>query len=364
MRHLHFVQSLDPLRGGGLATASLGLHGAMLRLGIRSTVISTNYGRPEAVTVPGVEQFGRIPPQAGFFAPRLMLRSRQIVDAVDVVHGHGFYVGTNWLLGRQARRQQKPLVYHPHGMFEPYILRRSRTRKRIVHVLFENANFRSARLWRALTSTEADQIRALLGNVRIVVVPNGVELPPEPSRSSKEARRLAYLGRLHPKKGLETLFGVWASIASAFPKWELVVAGPGEPNYADELKGCAARLPRVTMLDAVRGDAKAEYLASSDLFVLPSLSEGFPMALLEAMAASLPVVVTSTSNPPPVHSLGAGWICDPTSESLQRALTEAMSSDDGALRERGSVGRRYMEQNYAWSVVARTLASACAPICR
>ena len=88
----------------------------------------------------------------------------------------GFYVGTNLILGGEARRQGKPLVYHAHGFFEPWILNRSRWKKQLAHWLFENANFRQVKLWRALTSKEASQIRAQGIKAPVVIVPNGLDL--------------------------------------------------------------------------------------------------------------------------------------------------------------------------------------------
>ncbi len=120
-------------------------------------------------------EFRRIKPDYLYYAPELRQRVRVLVAGADVLHGHGFYVGTNYLFGRDARRQARPLVYHAHGIFEPFILRRSRWKKRLVHWLFEDANFRHARLWRALTAREADQIRATGVSGPIAVVPVGVD---------------------------------------------------------------------------------------------------------------------------------------------------------------------------------------------
>ena len=360
--HLHFVQALDPLLGGGLGSAATGLHEAMISLGASSTLVST--AKTAEGPNSGTKLYHRVGPEKLFFAPRLVREAAGLVSDAHVVHGHGFYVAPNWIVGREARRQGRAMVYHPHGMLEPFILNRSRYRKRLVHVLFEDANFRSVKLWRALTSVEAEQIRSIRPTARIVVIPNGVALPEIDSRDSdKPVRRLAYLGRLHPKKGLETLFSAWSVVAPKFPTWELTVAGPGDPAYADVLHRAAAALPRVTMIPAVRGAAKETFFRESDLFVLPSFSEGLPMALLEGMAAALPVVVTRASNPPPVSSLGAGWICEPSIDSLADALDRSMSCDPIELAERGRIGRRHVEENYSWPQVSRALIEACGEVC-
>ena len=132
MRHLHFTQSLEPLYGGGLGSSSAALHQELLADGIESTLCAT-YGEAPVSPAPRTLEFKRAGPDVLYFAPDLTRSVRELVCTADVVHGHGFYVGTNYHFGSEARRQKKPLVYHVHGIFEPYILRRSRWKKQLVH---------------------------------------------------------------------------------------------------------------------------------------------------------------------------------------------------------------------------------------
>src|SRR5208283_1275525 len=111
-----------------------------------------------------------------YYSPAMQRQAYHLAREADVLHGHGLYVGTNFIFGREARRQGKLLVYHVHGMFEPYILARSRWKKGLVRRVFEDANISHVRLWRALTATEADQIRACANKAAIVIAPNGLNL--------------------------------------------------------------------------------------------------------------------------------------------------------------------------------------------
>ena len=122
----------------------------------------------------GIIEFRRSKPDFLYYSPELKNRVRELAADTDVLHGHGLYVGTNFSFGKEARRLDKPLVYHVHGFFEPWILNRSRWKKKLAHWLFENANFRHAKLWRALTPREANQIRACGITAPIVVAPNGL----------------------------------------------------------------------------------------------------------------------------------------------------------------------------------------------
>ncbi len=266
MRHLHFTQSLEPLYGGGLGTSAVALHGEMRAGGISSLLCSTHGGSPQ-YPVEGTLEFCRVKPRALYFSPALQRCAPQLVHESDVLHGHGLYVGTNLIFGRAARRALKPLVYHVHGMFEPYILQRSKWKKQLVHWLFENNNFRHVRLWRALTSKEADQIRACGLRQPIVIAPNGLNVadfpkPPQPVTLidtplvrglRKHGPRALFLGRIHPKKGLDLLLRAWAKIPRAARDWELVIAGAGR-----------TRPPRRdSNLDPISGAAKSSCLHRS-----------------------------------------------------------------------------------------------------
>jgi glycosyltransferase involved in cell wall biosynthesis len=301
------------------------------------------------------------------------------VERADVIHGHGFYVYTNWLLGRAACGQGKPLIYHPHGMFEPWILSRSRWKKCVVHWLFEDRNMRSCRLWRALTPKEADQIRAQGIKAPIVVAPNGVRLE-EYSHEAGQAssaelplmervrarKKLVFMARVHPKKGLDILLRVWASLNGRRKHWELLIAGPDEDGYQTTVEKIIRDLDlsaSTTFLGPVTGPTKRALLHSADLFVLCSRSEGLPVAVLEAMACGCPVVVTRACNIPEILPEGAGWLCEPETESVSTALREALECSDSERRQRGRAARALVERHYAWPSIASTILDACQRYC-
>jgi glycosyltransferase involved in cell wall biosynthesis len=303
-----------------------------------------------------------------------------LVRDSDVVHAHGLYVGPNLVFGREARRQRKALVYHVHGMFEPYILRRSRWKKRLVHWLFEDRNIRDVRFWRALTAIEADQIAATGARQPIAVIPNGLDVTdfarpadgdrpictPLIERLPKRSRRLLFLGRIHPKKGLMLLLPAWARICPQAKDWELVIAGPDEGGHLEEVRARVAELgigDRVIFTGLVQGDEKVRLLYSADLFVLPSYSEGLPMSVLEALACEVPVIATRESNVGDLLAEGAGWECAAAVDTLAEALEQAIRASESERADRGSTGRRVVEARYAWPAVVQELQRACAAYC-
>lgn len=359
---MHFVQSLEPLEGGGLGAAALQLHRVLRAEGLRSVLISTR--NRETPPSADVEEFVRQGPTKAFFALGMWRRAETLALQEDAVfHAHGFYVYPNAVFGNAARRHARPLVCHPHGMFEPWILRRSRAKKRLAGWLFEDANFRAAKLWRALTSAEADQVRSVGFRAPIEVIPNGIDLADftTAARPSEVDRTVFFLGRLHPKKGIDLLLRAWKRWSGRFPEWRLVLAGPDEGGYRGVLEELIAGegVERVELPGVVSGPDKFRGLASAGIFALPSHSEGFPMAVLEAMAARRPVLVSRACHFPQIEDAGAGWLCDADVESVSRALGEALHASDEERAQRGAAGRALVERDFQWPRLARTLHEVC-----
>jgi glycosyltransferase involved in cell wall biosynthesis len=351
----------------------------MRAAGLSSVLCSTHGGTPQGLAESTLE-FRRLKPGFIYYSPAMQRQAPQLVREADVLHGHGFYVGTNFIFGREARRQKKPLVYHVHGIFEPYILQRSHWKKRLVRWLFEDANFRRARLWRALTPKEADQIRSCGFKAPIAVIPNGLnpgEFPKPVDLSApivtplikslpKTAMRLLFLGRVHPKKGLDLLLPAWAKLSALTKDWQLVIAGPDEQGYLAQVRELARSLglqDQIVFTGAVTGKSKIRLLHSSDLFVLPSYSEGFPMSVLEAMACELPVIATHACNFPDIAGADAGWECDAVVDSLVEVLKKALQASESERRQRGQNGCRLVKTCYAWPAIIQKLQQACAAHC-
>ena len=379
MKFLHFTQSLETLYGGGLGSSTLALHRQMRAKGIVSKLCST-YRVQAQCPSDDISEFKRVNPGFIYYAPAMKREAPALVRQADIVHGHGLYTGVNFVIGGEAIRQRKPLVYHIHGFLEPYILNRSRWKKRLVHWLFEDANFRHVSLLRALTSVEADQIRACGLKQPIVIAPNGLDpaafpKPADPNAPIctpwlpslvKKRFRMLFLARIHPKKGLDMLIPALSKIRSLTKDWELVVAGPDELNHLAEVRQQVNALnlaDQVIFTGSMAGAAKVALLHSADLFVLPSYSEGFPMSLLEAAACGVPVLATRTCNFPEVSSAETGWECDPTAESLAGTLSIALQATASERKQRGENGRSLLEIRYSWASVIDSISEASQAVC-
>src|SRR5262249_3176807 len=137
--------------------------------------------------------------------------------------------------------------------------------------------------------------------------PNGTIETPLIPRLAKTRRRVLFLSRLHPKKGLDMLLEAWAALSGLRREWELIIAGPEQGGYAATIDGLILRLglaDSVRRVGKVGHESKLRLLRSADLFVLPSRSEGFTSAILEAMVMGRPVIATRSCNFPELFAGG------------------------------------------------------------
>lgn len=372
IRHFHFTQSLEPLQGAGLGYSALGLHLGLLEAGRVSQLVAT-HGEDFTERWPGVKAYPRKGIEKAYYAPEMKIAARSLVAASDIVHAHGFYVGPNWMLGSEVRRQGIPLVHHVQGFLDPWILARSRFKKRVAHFLFESANFRHAGLWRAVSKKEEMQIRDFGIKAPVIVLPNGVKLPVERSAAElvefagrfpkQRPKRAIFLSRIHQKKGLDLLIPAWAALPAELKRdWELLLFGPDEGGYASQVTRWideAGLRDSIRLMGGVTGEAKEAAFRSADLFVLPSYSEGFPMAVLEAASYGLPVVQTNECNFPELTATLGAWECVPNLHDLNKSLTMALACDDAERRQRGDAGMRLVRESYSWTSIAGRLHEAC-----
>ena len=211
----------------------------------------------------------------------------------------------------------------------------------------------------------------------ICVIPNGVDLPlAAPQRESRHPRLpegrkvLLYLGRLHPKKGLSTLIAAWSRVRAG--DWILAVAGWDQAGHEAELKRQATELglawaegtpqggedTSLYFLGPQFGEAKESCYHSCDAFILPSLSEGLPMVVLEAWAYGKPVLMTSACNLPEGFRAEAALQIGASEEKIEAALRNLFRLSRDERETMGRKGRILVEERFDWRKVAGQMASA------
>jgi poly(glycerol-phosphate) alpha-glucosyltransferase len=228
-------------------------------------------------------------------------------------------------------------------------------KKRIAALLYENQHLRGAACLRALSEAEAQSIRSYGLRNPICLIPNGVDLPDlrESNAKSQSVSRktLLYLGRLHPKKNISNLIHSWNEIfnsqRSSGDDWVLAIAGWDQGGYESELKRIAAS-NSVVFLGPQFGADKSKSYRDCDAFVLPSLSEGLPMAVLEAWSYAKPVLMTPECNLPEGFEAHAALRIGTTPEEIAAGLKVVREMSDNDRSQMGNRGRALVATRFSW----------------
>ncbi len=176
----------------------------------------------------------------------------------------------------------------------------------------------------------------------------------------KGKRVILFLGRMHLMKGLDALARGFAAIAGRFPDAALLVAGPdidGSRGRMASILREAGVLERAVFPGMLTGNDKLAALRRAGLFVLSSYSEGFSVAVIEALACGLPVVISEECCLPEVAESEAGFVVGAAGDQVAGAMS-ALLSDDGLRARMGRNGRKLVEQRYTWESVAQSVANA------
>ncbi|GAB4342132.1 MAG: glycosyltransferase [Desulfobulbaceae bacterium] len=289
------------------------------------------------------------------------------ISSFDVVHIHAVWNFPTWWAMRAAYRAGVPYMVAPQGSFEPWALTQNPWGKRLYGMATEIPLLRRASWLQALTEAEARQFRQAGLDAPVVIVPNGID----PSVFDQDAPRLVeklglpagaktllFLSRLHPKKGVDVLVEAFSRFASQHEEVFLVVAGhDAGTGYMKTIGEQVARHGlnrRCIFVGEVVGREKYQTLLGADAFVLPSHSEGLPVAVIEAMGAGLPVVVTPGCNLPEVAERDAGLVVGPDPEEVASAL-DTLFGDEETMRVMGENGRRLVREKFTWERIARRL---------
>ncbi|MGI8480502.1 MAG: glycosyltransferase [Chthoniobacterales bacterium] len=370
-----FVALSVSRQGGGLFDAVRRVAQELCRIGDSVIVYSirdSDSARDVASWAPvDVRLFeGRGPAAAGFSPD---LRRAVMASESDVFVTHVLWQCLSRAVSRWSSDRRKPYVVNPHGMLDPWAIANSRWKKQIAGVLYENRHLREASCIRALSHPEAEAIRAYGLRNPICIIPNGVDLPTN-SLSEKQPPPWAHVealhaqkillsfGRLHPKKNLRALLHAWRFLknegAQRFREWKLVIAGWDQRGYRDELQRLTVALAidnDVYFAGSLYGADKEAAYRNADAFILPSLSEGLPMAALEAHAYQLPALLTHECNLPESFEAGAAIQIGTGAESIATGLRGLSAMSDAERKHIGALGRELVARKFNWPALGREM---------
>ena len=282
----------------------------------------------------------------------------------DVVHLHGIWgpasLAARYISGKSPR---PAIVISPRGMLEPWALERSRLKKSIAWNAWMRRVIAQTDCFHALCDEEADSIREVAPKASIVVIPNGVDPPPAVPDSAHRQKTILFLGRLHPKKGLLPLLAAWSTLGSIRAEgWRLIIAGWDDGGFEATLRAEASRLgldETVVFHGPAFGAAKENLLGGCAVFVLPSFSEGLPMAVLEAWGYEMPVVMTRECHLNEGFAADAAICVEPTAENIADGINRIVGKmTDSDRHSMGQRGRKLVETRFSWGHIGGEMTDA------
>lgn len=271
------------------------------------------------------------------------------LNNTSVFHLHGVWMHAQYTAAKIASKKNIPFVLSPHGMLEPWLWKDGTLKKKLYFNMVSRSAFAKSRYIHAITPEEQKNLQKLFPKTEVVCIPNAIEIEEMLERKEPPRPYFLFLGRIHPKKGLELLIDVFASLKTL--DFDLKIAGP-ENAYASQLKEKVKQLQdsRIEFLGAVRGLEKKQLFRNAHVFIAPSYSEVVGMVNLEAAMMGTPVITTHQTGLLNEWSHNGGRLINPNFEELQSVLQEVSKWDLKKRDLNGEHLRNFIIQEYSWKV--------------
>ena len=359
---------------------------ALRAQGIDAEIATTNDDGAEVLDVPLYQRtiYRQVPvcffPRSARikdFTPSLLL-ARWLwrhVQRYDLLDNHYLFSFPQTAASMIARWQGVPYTVRAMGQLTAWSLQQSRLKKQLYSVLIERRSLNGAAAIHCTSAQEAADVARFGVSAPTLTLPLGVR-PPQPIPQAPQQLRQRYgiaaevpvilfLSRLHYKKQPDVLIEALGALRDCGHPAHLLLVGSGEPDYVATLQQQVAALgvaDEVTFAGFVSGWDKDLVLQGADLFALPSQSENFGIAIAEAMAAALPVAVTSgVQIATEIAAAEAGEVVAGTASAFTEALAGLITHPQ-RRRQLGQNGRPLAERRYSWDAIAGQLAQAYADI--
>ncbi len=360
LRILHVYDQISP-ESGGPSQVIAALAGETMRQGLGVSLLSHDPENDQKLNDLLMLRCPEMPKRyiSNLTTPHVLSEARNLLSAVqsaDVLHLHGVWTRLGFAAGRLARKLHKPYILTPHGCLDPQAMRQKSLRKKIGNVFFFGPLLRGAARIHALTQDEAEAARSFGFSGPIDTIPNGVYLSDFITDSKEKSEAAArfrasiphlgdapfvlFLSRLHQTKGLDLLGEAFARLAQVRPDVHLVAIGAdwGGKALLEQTLEAHHLSHRLHCPGPRFGRDKLDAFAAASIFCLPSRHEGQSIALLEALASGLPVVITPACHVSDLE--GAGIIASPDAFSVAEALFKILEEPDF---------QRYFEKSRAFA---------------
>lgn len=360
--NVSFLAAINSRKAGGLYSTMTAFTQNLLAKGVKISLVSGcdkfsivdskeykevplyNY---DTVRFPGLKDIG------------FSINIQQVLNQLrpDIIHQQGIWMYYSYAALKYKQKYPNTIkIIEPHGMLDPWAVKHSAWKKKLVGYLFEYKNLHTADCIHALCQSEYKSIRKLGLKNPVAIIPNGINLPINPHFERNNKRKvLLYIGRIHPKKGLKELILGLSQLKKNSPEllkeWCVRIAGwdqNGHINELQELVKICELIGDVSFIGPVYGMDKEKELCKANAFILPSFSEGLPMSVLEAWAYQLPVIMTDFCNLPEGFDVNAAYRIVPDPNSICYGLIDFFKKDKKEIMQMGIYGYKLVSKRFTW----------------
>lgn len=380
MKVLHVIPSLSPALGGPTQVA-LKIVRAIRHQGIDAEIVTTNHDHESNLDLPlnQLIEYEGVPVwflpvdyalKEYLFSAPLTKWLWQHISNYDLLDNHYLFSYVPTCAAAIARHRKIPYTVRTQGQLTPWALKQSPVKKQLYTSLIERRNLSRAAAIHCTTPQEEQDLRNFGIKTPAITLPLGVQAATKIANAKSDLRQLyqiprdrlivLFLSRLHPKKRPDLLIDAFQQVASQHSDSHLLMAGSGEADYVAYLQQLAAQKHlgnRITFTGLITGRKKNILLQGADIFALASYSENFGIAVAEAMAAGLPVIVTPGVQIAPEISTAQGGIIVNNRAELIVALTQLLESS----KMRSHLSQNAMKlakDKYNWDSIAGQLITA------
>ena len=293
---------------------------------------------------------------------RLKNEVSKLFDVIkpDLVHVNCCWMPACAFIQQMAQKRNIKVVLTPHGMLEPWIIKRHYwTRKLPALLLYQKAAIQNADCLQATAESEKENLLKLGYNSNIKIVKLGIDAENITMKTSwKKNKQLLFLSRVHVKKGINYLIDAVDVLQKELQGYKILVAGEGDADYVATLKQQIADKGLqeiIELIGGVYGDKKWELFQTSDFFVLPTHSENFGLAIAESLASGTPVITTIGTPWNDLNTSNAGAWIEIGTQPLVDVLRRFLSLSDEILEAMGKNGRKLIETKYSAKVMAEEM---------
>lgn len=292
-------------------------------------------------------------------------RIKKVFNAnkTDIYHGNGLWELPVHFMSIIAFRKKTPYIISPHGTLDEWSLKKGWLKKKLVLKIFQRKDLKRASCIHVTSFREKQNIRSLGFKNPVAIIPNGIDLENNSSNLNflPKEKKILYLSRIHPVKGIENLITAWSKIDKNFRKgWVVDIVGNGDAKYVSFLKQMIQEKSLESELifrGPIYNNDKRIAFKEARLFVLPTLSENFGIAIAEALASSLPVITTKGAPWEDLEKFNCGFWLDIGVAPLKEGLVEAMTKSELELYDMGQRGRQLIENKYSMKSVSSQMFS-------